>query len=444
MALNGLDNSGPMGLKSITTWLNDHNVGTRDGGRFGIAAVHQILTRTTYIGQHRFNYRDFRTKARKPEAEHAVMDVPPIVTEAEFDAVQRSLKARNPMVMPPRAVSGPTLLTGICFCSLCGGAMTLRTGHSSTGQEYRYYTCSTKARQGPKGCPGITIPMARLDQAVIHHLESRLLDPQRLEALMEQLLERRDEWVDRRRSHVSDLRRRATEADAKLKGLYDAIENGVINANDPSLKDRIAELATTRDQAGGDADRVAAAIERVGPVITAESLQAFALAAKQRLRTEEGAYRRDHLRAVAQRVEVVTYLSGTICDLCLRSVQYGNGAPERIRTSDPQIRSLVLYPAELRAPSQGRRTYWGSRAKASGPFRFWHAPGGQSSSIVVALRQVPAPPTDFGDLTVPAPLSRAMGVGKSGGGPGAVVFRVCWACDMRANMRRKSQEHGRG
>jgi hypothetical protein len=27
----------------------------------------------------------------------------------------------------------------------------------------------------------------------------------------------------------------------------------------------------------------------------------------------------------------------------------GNGAPEEIRTPDPQIRSLVLYPAELRA-----------------------------------------------------------------------------------------------
>jgi hypothetical protein len=26
-----------------------------------------------------------------------------------------------------------------------------------------------------------------------------------------------------------------------------------------------------------------------------------------------------------------------------------NGAPEEIRTPDPQIRSLVLYPAELRA-----------------------------------------------------------------------------------------------
>ena len=27
---------------------------------------------------------------------------------------------------------------------------------------------------------------------------------------------------------------------------------------------------------------------------------------------------------------------------------WDNGAPEEIRTPDPQIRSLVLYPAELR------------------------------------------------------------------------------------------------
>ena len=32
------------------------------------------------------------------------------------------------------------------------------------------------------------------------------------------------------------------------------------------------------------------------------------------------------------------------------------GAPGRIRTSDPQVRSLVLYPAELRAPSRKSMT----------------------------------------------------------------------------------------
>ena len=30
------------------------------------------------------------------------------------------------------------------------------------------------------------------------------------------------------------------------------------------------------------------------------------------------------------------------------SMERRNGAPEEIRTPDPQIRSLVLYPAELR------------------------------------------------------------------------------------------------
>ena len=41
-----------------------------------------------------------------------------------------------------------------------------------------------------------------------------------------------------------------------------------------------------------------------------------------------------------------------------------SGAPERIRTSDPQIRSLVLYPAELRA--RGGRAHRG-KARAAQP-----------------------------------------------------------------------------
>jgi len=53
-----------------------------------------------------------------------------------------------------------------------------------------------------------------------------------------------------------------------LKRLYEAIENGVINASDPSLKDRIAELSAIRNQAQADAERATAALERLGPAIT--------------------------------------------------------------------------------------------------------------------------------------------------------------------------------
>ena len=54
----------------------------------------------------------------------------------------------QPEVQGPRAVSGPNLLSGICFCAHCCGAKTLRTGK----RIYRYYACSTKARQGETGC----------------------------------------------------------------------------------------------------------------------------------------------------------------------------------------------------------------------------------------------------------------------------------------------------
>ena len=123
---------------------------------------------------------------------------------------------------------------------------------------------------------------------------------------MDQILERRDEWVDQRRLHVADLERRAPEAEARLKRLYAAIENGVIDVSDSSLKDRIAELTATRDQARGDAERAVAHIEKSGPAITPESLRAFAMAARKKLRPRDGSFARDHVRAVAQRGEVVS------------------------------------------------------------------------------------------------------------------------------------------
>jgi hypothetical protein len=107
--------------------------------------------------------------------------------------------------------------------------------------------------------------MDKLDRAVVDHLEWRLLDPARLTTMMDQLLERREEWNERRRGHIAELRKRAAEAEAKLKRLYEAIENGVVDMADPSLKDRIAELTAVRDQAQADAERATSAVERLGP-----------------------------------------------------------------------------------------------------------------------------------------------------------------------------------
>jgi DNA invertase Pin-like site-specific DNA recombinase len=243
--LHGDGISGPLGVKKVVSYLNSRRIFTRDGGRWGVGQVHRILTRPTYIGRHEFNKRT-QTKELKPVSEVISVDVPPIIDQQTFDAVQSHLKSRHPSITPARVTSGPTLLTGICFCAVCGGAMTLRTGK---GSRYRYYTCSTKARQGETGCKGRSIPMAKLDDLVAHHLEERLLVPERLEEILAAVLDRRQERSERRRNHIGELNKRATEADARLKRLYDAIESGVADLDDPDLRERIASLKATRDQA---------------------------------------------------------------------------------------------------------------------------------------------------------------------------------------------------
>ena len=139
---------------------------------------------------------------------------------------------------------------------------------------------------------------------VTEYIEQRLLQPQRLERLLSHVLDRRIEHAERRSSHIAELRKRAAEADVKLKRLYDSIENGIADVSAAMLKDRIAELKATRDHARLDAERAKDAIERAGPAMTPQALKTFARTARKRMRTDGGGYRRDHLRALAQRVEV--------------------------------------------------------------------------------------------------------------------------------------------
>ena len=303
--LEGDGTKGPMGVKAIATHLNDRRIFTRDGGRWGLAQIHAILTRTTYIGEHRFNTRSHKNREKKPDNEVSIMAVPPLIERETFDAVQVRLKSRNPMVTPARVTSGPTLLTGICFCAKCGGAMTLRTGKGSAGGMYRYYTCSTKARQGKMGCEGRSIPMDKLDDLVADHLEERLLQPERLATVLSNLLDRRQERTERRREHLAELNRRITETDQRLNRLYDAIESGVAALDDAGLKERIANLKAIRDQATADAERTQATLAGSGSnAITPDMIDTLSAAARAGLRMEGGGYRRDHLRAFAQRVEV--------------------------------------------------------------------------------------------------------------------------------------------
>ncbi|QDC02791.1 zinc ribbon domain-containing protein [Mesorhizobium sp. 8] len=167
----------------------------------------------------------------------------------------------------------------------------------------RYYTCSTRARQGRTGCQGPAVPMDRLDDAVIDFLRSTLLVPQRIEALMTPLLAHREDWTDRRRQHVVKLRAQADEAERKLRNLYEAVENGMFVSTDRMFKERIAELSSLREQAEIEADRVEAMVIRIGPMLSMQDVIRMAKDARMRFQVA-GKPPRQIIRTLLQRVEV--------------------------------------------------------------------------------------------------------------------------------------------
>src|SRR3546814_3291752 len=72
LALEGDGVSGSMGVKAIAAWLNERSIRTRDGGRWGLGSVHQILTRTPYTVRPEFNRRS-KNRKLKPKSEAVVV-----------------------------------------------------------------------------------------------------------------------------------------------------------------------------------------------------------------------------------------------------------------------------------------------------------------------------------------------------------------------------------
>ena len=85
-----------MGVKAIASHLNESGILTRDGGRWGVDAVHNVLTRRPISAVTSSTPSFGKPSELKPEVEVVEMAVPPIIDAAKFDAVQTLLKTRNP------------------------------------------------------------------------------------------------------------------------------------------------------------------------------------------------------------------------------------------------------------------------------------------------------------------------------------------------------------
>ena len=330
----------PLGIKKIASWLNSKGYRTRRGGMFGVAGVYLILKNTAYIGACRYNVRDSKTGDKYPEEDVVKIPVPLIVSQEIFDAVKTKLAASNPKVVSPRLMAGPILLTGIAKCAYCSGGMTQRTGTSSTGRVYSYYTCAARAQKGPSACGGNTVRMAYLDDIVLTALEDRLFAPERLAEVLNALAARQSARSETINARLVGLQTEMNKSESALKRLYKLVEEGHVEIDD-LLSDRIALLKADRENARAALDR-ARAQARPFESIAAEKVEAFGRLMRSVLRDSDTPARKAYLRAL------------------INSVEVGDGKV-RILASTDVLQAAAAAPADSAEDVRGSVLKWRAR-----------------------------------------------------------------------------------
>jgi site-specific DNA recombinase len=294
---------GPLGVKSVCSYLNDRGISYIGERGFSVQRVAVILNRTSYIGKHYFFRQNSKTRALHAKADWVELPCPVIIDPQTFAAAQRRLKLNNPKVTPPRIVNGPTLLTGLALCDRCGSPMRLRTGK---GGKYRYYTCSAAADKGKSACKGTTISMPKLDELVLSQLEQRVFEPTRLLKLLNTLSDQFQRQSATADTELKSLRRAKAEIERKLDNLYGAIEQGGLGS-DSRLKDRITqlqrELETQRQLLRQRETRKATTTGRLDQT----KIEAFASAMRERLRGTDPQFRKSYVRLFVSEVTVADH-----------------------------------------------------------------------------------------------------------------------------------------
>ncbi len=194
--------------------------------------------------------------------------------------------------------------------------------------------------------------MDRLDHLVTKHLMDKLLTGDRIWELLSTLATRRAERAATVDARLAALEREAANAEEKLKRLYKLIEDGVAEMDD-LLKERITALKADRDRSKEALARARGNVKAKAEV-TEEAVAKFSELMRQRIQEGDTPARKAWLTSIIDRIEVddgiirlfgrkdvleQCVMAGTSCDPGGSHFCTGVARPDRIRTSDPQIRS---------------------------------------------------------------------------------------------------------
>ena len=154
-------------VRSVAAALNTRSVRTRNGLRWSLVTVRDVLRNAAYIGTyHRFGMR-------------IPGSYEPIVSSSDFRQAQDRLQERSPSQRTSRPAP-VFLLAGVLYCRHCGkrmmGIVRRQTWRRRDGErvraEYRYYQCQSRINRNQ--CSYRTMRASELEEEVMGIVRERI------------------------------------------------------------------------------------------------------------------------------------------------------------------------------------------------------------------------------------------------------------------------------
>jgi DNA invertase Pin-like site-specific DNA recombinase len=285
------------GAKQIAESLNRKGATYRDRP-WTKNTVLNILSDPAYRGTFYFNKFDHRTGTCKPKEEWIKIDIPSIVPDEIWERAQVIRREREPKRTNPAITGSKTLLTGICFCGICGRGMQMETGK---GGNYTYYNCRGYVRSGKSTCPGQRIPAQELENSILNHMSHRLFTKERIKKILSGVISKSKSVIRGSTGLRNTLTQERKDIEKRLQHQYDAIERGLVSTCDVS--ERIRELNTKRDQIDDQIKKVQVPV--VSPsVFTDRSIEDFQRTVKVLFLDSDRDFTKRYLKLFIDRITI--------------------------------------------------------------------------------------------------------------------------------------------